>query len=379
MEFIYSISVNIANSGSLHNHIEGIIKSSMIEGDSILVFAPGANKKSKFYKELNFLKTGPNLGNWYLNLLIFDFWMAFLLVFGGYNRKYSTFYYRPHIFTLFQPIFARLKGYKTIKEINGVFEYELKVQKKPVLSKIASYLDYITSSCSTTNIVVTPGIKKYFIERGIKEEKIRIVPNGIMEIPVFNYEIRTDVKVLKLTFIGKLSKWQGMLDFIKLISPLSSKYEFIIEIFGDGEELNEIQEFITVNKIEFVVIYGWLLKNELASKINETDIFLLPRKWPHDLALGSPLKLFEYMSIGRPIIATKVDGIINLNFASEYIDFFDYEDVKSLETILLKYQNYSNIVSTGKKLHDICKQYYTWQDTYKNIFHHENSSSNNKK
>jgi len=368
MKIIYSVSINISSSGSLHEHVKGIINSASKFEDEIIVLAPGSSNPSDFYKELNCLKTGPNLAGWFINLLVFDIWVPFYLLWNKTKIKGSLFYYRPHLFTIFQPLLSRLFRLRTIKEVNGVFEFEVKEFGRGFLSKIVSYIDVLTSKISHKNVVVTEGIKEYFCNKGVAQEKIIVVPNGVAMDQLNNnfFYVNTD-KRLNLVFIGKLSSWQGIKDFIEFVLPVSSKYKFSIDILGDGEQFNEISKLIVENKIDNIKLHGWVDHKTVIEFLANSDICILPRKWPEKKALGSPLKLFEYMAMGKPIIATRVDGIINLPLVNEYIDFFDYKDISTLESIFEKYQDREKLIMVGKKLKKICEVYYTWDNAYLKI------------
>lgn len=368
MKIIYSVSINISSSGSLHEHVKGIINSARKVEDEIIVVAPGSSNPSSFYKELNCLKKGPNLGGWYINLLVFDIWLPFYLLWNKTKLQGSVFYYRPHLFTIFQPLFSRLFRFRTIKEINGIFEFETKEFGRGFLSKIVSYIDVLTSKISHKNVVVTEGIKEYFYERGVAQEKIIVVPNGVAMDRFNNKSLFVNKdKRLNMVFIGKLSNWQGIKDFIEFVLPVSSKYEFRIDILGNGEQFNEISKLIEENNINNITMHGWVDHETVMEFLASSDICILPRKWPEKKALGSPLKLFEYMAMGKPIIATRVDGIINLPLVNEYIDFFDYNDISTIESIFEKYQDREKLITVGEKLKKICEVSYTWDNAYLKI------------
>ena len=367
-KIIYSTSVNICKNGSYNEHIIGLLKSGIKFNDRLLFCGVGIKNKApnKYYKSLGSQLVNFKLFNiYYLNLFIFDFFMVYKLL--KHKKTYDIFYFRPSILTFFQPIFAKLLGYKVIKEINGIYEYELVSNNKSYLSKLTKFFDVISSKISDQLICVSQGVADYQ-SKFANSNKISVVPNGISvdEISIKNAKIYKSGEVLVIVFVGVLAPWQGVLEFLSLINNYSNKNLIRIEIIGTGIDLKQIEN-VMLRKSLNIKLHGWVNnKSKIDSIIQNSHIAIIPRQ--NTEIKGSPLKLFKYMSLGIPILATKIDGVFNLEEVRDEVIFYDYSNQNNL------FKEFDNIIFNkktlpkGSKLKKILKNSYTWSHAYKKIF-----------
>lgn len=81
---------------------------------------------------------------------------------------------------------------------------------------------------------------------------------------------------------------------------------------GDGQTLPEIKNFVQKNKLNnYVTFTGLLEQNESVFYLAACDILASPHVPNPDGSpfFGSPTKLFEYMAMGKAIVASKLDQI----------------------------------------------------------------------
>ena len=367
-KIIYSTSVNICKDGSYNEHIIGLLKSGIKFNDRLLFCGVGMKNKdpNQYYKSLRSQLVNFKLfNNYYLNLFFFDFFMVYKLF--KHKNYFDYFYFRPSVLTFFQPIFAKLFGYKVIKEINGILEYELVANDKSYLSKLSKFFDVISSKISDQLICVSQGVADYH-SKFANTNKISIVPNGICvdEISTKNAKTYKSGEVLVIVFVGVLAPWQGVIEFLNLLNNYSNKNLIRIEIIGAGIDLKEIEN-IMLRKSLNIKLHGWVNnKSKIDSIIQNSHIAIIPRM--NKEVKGSPLKLFKYMSLGIPILATKIDGVFNLEKVKDEVIFYDYSNQNNL------FKEFDEIISNkktlpkGSKLKKILKNNYTWSHAYKKIF-----------
>lgn len=118
-----------------------------------------------------------------------------------------------------------------------------------------------------------------------------------------------DVDLPRVGYIGHLYPGKGM----ELASVLAERMRDVrFEIIGGTQEdIESWRQRLSVNNLTF---HGFVPHSQLASKYRMLDICLLPIQRKVALAGGgreigkwtSPLKLFEYMSYGMPIVASDV-------------------------------------------------------------------------
>jgi len=166
-------------------------------------------------------------------------------------------------------------------------------------------------------IFVTENLKQYYSKRyKIPSEKSIVIPNGVdLEIfyPMDKNHVRNQLGMQDnlpiIGFIGLLAPWQGLDDAIFAIKILKERgIECRLYIIGKGSEENKLRILVeNLGLLGFVHFMGPLDYQRVPMYINAFDICLVPKK---NLLSGvSPLKLYEYMACGKPIVATNVQGL----------------------------------------------------------------------
>ena len=107
------------------------------------------------------------------------------------------------------------------------------------------------------------------------------------------------------------------------------KFMFI----GSGEMENDVLEYARQNNMEDkIIITGWVQNVE--KYIPALDIAILPSKWE-----GFGLVIIEYMACNKPIIASKVGGIMNIIKNEDNGILIEKENAESLKKGIEKYIN----------------------------------------
>lgn len=368
MVVLYSCAFNTKHGGGPHTHVQGIFKSEIIKPFLKLII-PGNNNINDFYKNNNRILIGPNTGIWILNLLLFELFASFQLFKEKYYYKNTTIlYYRPHYTTLLQPIIARMLRIKVIKEINGISELET---NSKMLKYISKYLEIFYSKIATKNIAVSKEIANHYINKyNINHNKLIVIPNGIDKNIIQNtskFNLNSN-DTIKLVFVGHLAKWQGVYEFIISAHSLLNKYNIDFYVVGNGDQLPKIELFVKNNSIKNVKVLGWISHAESIEIIKNSHVGFLCRPGDEKKPLGSPLKLFEFIGLGKAILATNVDGIGNLGKISSNFYYISYNDPNSIEEIFKKWRsNPSKMLESGAANFEICKKEYTWDQTCKKI------------
>lgn len=162
-------------------------------------------------------------------------------------------------------------------------------------------------------IVVSNELKDYLITMyKINSNRIEVVPNGV-DLERFNSSldgarIRNvynlgDTPVV--CFVGTLRKWHGidtLLKAAKMISKINPLVKFMI--IGDGPCSESLKNDVPDNTI----FTGAIDYQKISEYLSAADILVAP--YPKmDFFYFSPIKLFEYMAAGKPIIASNIGQI----------------------------------------------------------------------
>lgn len=158
------------------------------------------------------------------------------------------------------------------------------------------------------------------IDRGVKPEKLSIIPDGLTpgnqnfynekEVQSFlaKYSLKVQNKKI-LVSIGRLVERKGHAWFIKSVFPIIPK-DFIYLIGGEGPErpklLNLIQE---TGLSERVFAIGRVTEEEKEIMYQIADLFIMPNISMNNDPEGFGIVLLEAGSFNLPVVATDIEGI----------------------------------------------------------------------
>jgi glycosyltransferase involved in cell wall biosynthesis len=179
-------------------------------------------------------------------------------------------------------------------------------------------------------VTISNGLKKEFLNLGFKD--ILVAPDGVdlkeFEILETKEECRNmfDLPLDKtiVMYSGHFYDWKGVRTLVDAYKMLPADLVLVM-VGGKKEGLGIISGRRSIKFIER------LPHSEIPKVLKAADILVLPNSGLTDISryYTSPLKLFEYMASGRPIVASDLPSIreiLNENNAW----FFEADNEKSL-------------------------------------------------
>ena len=136
-------------------------------------------------------------------------------------------------------------------------------------------------------------------------EKIDTLHDGVDLIKFKNNKIIENSTPL-LTYCGSLSKSKGI-DLIINSAKYIKNVEFLI-IGGLKVDVDHYKKIANDNGVKNINFIGQVNYSDVPNLLNKSDILLLPSSAKNIKSRNytSAMKLFEYMSIGKPIIASNI-------------------------------------------------------------------------
>ena len=192
--------------------------------------------------------------------------------------------------------------------------------KLPVIRRIEEY----NLKNASLIVVVSEALFETLMSNNINPDKILINPNGVdpekysdkLDGSIIRHKYKLDKNIV-IGFIGTFGKWHGVIQlataiciFYKMYPNLRRSTTFLL--IGDGILRHEVEKIIeNANLKNHVILTGLVPQNEAIQYLSACDIFTSPHIPNPDGTkfFGSPTKLFEYMALGKPIIASNLDQI----------------------------------------------------------------------
>ncbi|WP_158599148.1 glycosyltransferase family 4 protein [Methanohalophilus sp. RSK] len=246
-----------------------------------------------------------------------QFMLLFYLLYYSIIKKPDIIYCRQDGFSFSPSIVKIILRKPYIIEINGILSDEGKLLKSSLLgSKLKSFSEKINYQLADRIIAVTNGVKEGIIEQyNINPMKIDVISNGA-NINLFKPHNREKCKLdldlalnrSYICFVGNLAPWQGVEYLIKAAPMIiEKKTDTMFLIVGDGIMKNDWMRLAEkLNISDHFLFTGSVPYEKVPIYINASDVCVVPKK---PLNSGySPLKLYEYMACGKPIIASNING-----------------------------------------------------------------------
>ncbi|MBN2072473.1 MAG: glycosyltransferase family 4 protein [Actinobacteria bacterium] len=198
------------------------------------------------------------------------------------------------------------------------------VQKK-LLYRIVRRIEYYNLRKAFLVTVVSEPLKKDLVGIGIPEDKIMVNYNGV-DTDKFDPEVSGSLKCreikeklglggneLVVGFSGTFGPWHGIPQLTEAIEAIlkkdpSSNMKFLI--IGDGGELKK-KMFERLSGYSNVIFAGTVPYDDIQYFLGACDILVSPhcRHPGGEEFFGSPTKIFEYMAMGKGIVASRLGQI----------------------------------------------------------------------
>lgn len=309
-------------------------------------------------------KTGYRLRKWLnqsLHLLHLLYLRYYLFINGAWKSNTILWLYPPHIFihdllrTIpFSKLVIQIVDNNTFRENDDVGNKFSEIQ----YNNLADKADLIiTSSLVNFNIFSKKNINCCFIENGVGHE--------FLSTPS-DFPYKSNKSKPRLGYVG----WISQRTDIELMRHIAlTRPNYILIVAGPDENgLLESSGIVDLPNVEYI---GSIPQNQVPDFLRYLDVCLIPHKDNAYSRSMSPLKLFQYLASGRPVVSTRVAGTEKwesfILLADSYDAFVENIDKtllsdnqdKSLSRITaVKKENWDSKVSTMLDKLNLFKYFY---------------------
>jgi glycosyltransferase involved in cell wall biosynthesis len=217
---------------------------------------------------------------------------------------------------------ARMRRIPFVVEVNSPMAHENRKFNtgKLHLPVLPEWIERLNLRMASAVVVVSEVLRDYFVRQGIPESKISVVPNGV-DPEVFSPEIpSTGVREkynlqgkVVIGFVGSFHYWHGVDNLLGFMAEVLRGYDHVrFLLVGTGPLHQELESAVRDQGYsDRVSLTGYVPHEKVPEYISAMDIVLAP--YPAmDFFYFSPLKLFEYMACGKPVVASRLGQIAEL-------------------------------------------------------------------
>ena len=214
--------------------------------------------------------------------------------------------------------------------------------KNPELEKL---LELSSSKYFLGISTISDKIKEGFIKYGFPADKILVQEDAVDidrfdEVKKSKQELRKDLGLSTnkkiITYCGSLRPGKGIPDLIKLAEAIKDKRDREIIVIGGPTDRKEyFEEERKKKNLVNIRFIGFVENNMVPQYLKASDVLVMlynknEGRAIMDYETTSPIKLFEYMGSGTPVIATDIETIAKVVQDKKHVSMVKMGDIEDI-------------------------------------------------
>lgn len=216
-------------------------------------------------------------------------------------------------------------------------------------------------------VTLSETMKAEIVDRGIASEKVFVVPNGVD--PDRFYPAPRDVdlvaslgleEALVFGYVSNLDHYrEGQEILIQAASRLATRrVEARALIIGDGKRRQELEDLAVREGVSDRVIFtGQVAHTKVLAYYRLLDVFVVPRIDERAARLVSPLKPFEAMAAGVPVVVSDLPALVELVGGGTRGQVFEAGNAEALTEVL------ASLWSDSERREELAESARAWVST----------------
>jgi len=169
-------------------------------------------------------------------------------------------------------------------------------------------------------LLISDSLVDFAISLGAARSKCSVIPAGVdLELyssPNSGKTLRAELGLestdLVLGYLGYVYPSSGLTELLSKIAEKKSRGARIaLLLIGDGDGREElVSNARSLGLGDRVIVTGWQAYERVPSLLSVCNIFVFPGFDSDLLRHVVPMKFYEYLAAGRPVVSTRLEGIV---------------------------------------------------------------------
>ncbi|TRD16004.1 glycosyltransferase family 4 protein [Palleronia caenipelagi] len=204
---------------------------------------------------------------------------------------------------------ARL-GVPVAVEVNAPLIDEQRAFRELICEAEARALESEVLRGASLLAAVSEQVATWLRQQGAGADRVQVIGNAV-DTRAFHPGIEPNASVpdgaFCVGFTGSLKRWHGVDTLLTAFRALRADVpEAHLLVVGDGPKRGWVEGFVAGAELQdSVTLTGWVDHHDLPPLIARMDIATAPYPASEDHYF-SPLKLYEYLAMGRPVVASDI-------------------------------------------------------------------------
>lgn len=262
-------------------------------------------------------------------------------------------------------------------EVNAPLRLERLRNQGLALEWLARWCEQRILGRANRVLCVSHAVAAYAMQHGAHRERVLIQPNAVnparFHVNSAAREVRTQLGFtddqVVVGFVGSLKLWHGVEHLVEAVACARSLVPRLrVLIVGDGPARAAIEHAIREHDLEGqVVLVGNVPHTDVPRYVAAMDLAVAPYRDTPDFYF-SPLKIFEYMAAGKPVVAPRLGQIPDIVSDGETGLLYAPGQVHELAERLVLLATRENMrAELGQQAGEVVREQYTWEATAQHL------------
>ena len=212
-------------------------------------------------------------------------------------------------------------------------------------------------------VTLSQWYKQVLILNNVDLLKIKVITQALPSITITKKQ-HTDIKKLKLIYVGRIDPTKGLHLILHALAKLNDS-NISLSIYGKETDAMYAKAQKTFSKEMKNVFWKAVLHpSQVTAKIKEHDCLILPSI----ICEMSPLVIQEAFSVSVPVIASNVQGNVELISHEKNGWLFKRNDIEDLVLVLKNIMNNITVIKNTSHFIKPCKSFDTVAEEYLNLY-----------